>query len=360
MNLVLRYAVAIVTMLMFGFKAQAQQMWGAGLYGGAGMCNYNYQIGENASAVADLIDEEKNILKEMEKELSDKKRELSEAKRNMDKAMNTFTRSGYTKGSSAHSLIERQINNPKECGIYQQDANDKNDRCPTIGQTDCASKIKPETVEPFSPSVWKNVCDHSNRGVKGEVCRQKIDGQMAYKYDVGECEKALNDWQKHKKEVAQLTEEVNQRKQAVANQKKYINRDLKKEYSAAVKEHQQELREQMTEGGCVDCMIQGSGGGVYKPYKPSGWEIAANVALGVGAMYLGKQMTQYVSDNNAKLGFATQAPPSFGYGFPYFMGAAYGAIGGGIGGGAFGCGGGMGGTGYGMGPYGMMGGFGLA
>jgi hypothetical protein len=186
--------------------------------------------------------------------------------------------------------------------------------------------------------------------VRDQVCDQNIPGSRPKTYSSENCKKHLRAWIDKQKELRENETKIAELELKVKELEAIVKMN-KIELREARKEYQREMRERMSEGECVDCMVQQ--GTIIAPRKPTGWEIAANVALGLGSMYLGNKLNQYAIDSNAKLGFPTQPYPAFGYGFPYFMGALYGALGGSLGYGGFGCFGGV------MGPYGAMGPMGM-
>ncbi len=252
------------------------------------------------------------------------------------------------------------------------------------GSSDDCSGLVP--IEGFSSRDWRQACGDKPGHVKPIICQSRSAHKDHGKsFDVGRCEGHLADWI----DQSDRSIEVDQKIKELKAQIKDIDLDLKalkKDKKIAIKDYQREVREEMTEGGCVGCMIQA--GNVYAPQRPSGWEVAGNVALGIGSMYFGNELNKYQTDQNAKLGFPTQSYSAIGYGMPYFANALSGAIGGGTSGGAFGCGntgigaqggifgypgqtgmnpygmggmngmGGMGMNPYGMNPYGMGGGIG--
>ena len=121
----------------------------------------------------------------------------------------------------------------------------------------------------------------------------------------------------------------------------------------------------MTEGGCVDCMLRSSGYYGGGSSKPNWAGVLINGGAALASIWAGNDLQKYVAGQNARLGQTTQMYPSFGFGYPFIMGAIssalgggggfYGAVGGGLGQGGFGCANGMGGNGYGNmvgGPFG--------
>lgn len=220
------------------------------------------------------------------------------------------------------------------------------------GEADCGPSRS--STSPFSPAVWGQACQGSS--VSGSfICRQGID--QGPNFSDRMCESLLRDWLDKKKDADEADAKLGELESELARLN-IEKTDKQSEYKEAVKESREEYRRTLTEGGCIECMLQGNS--YYQQQRKPNWlEVGGNLLLGIGSMYFGQQQQRYISDNNAKLGFPSQSYPAIGYGYPYFMNALYGAVGGGMSGGAFGCGGGMGGAGGGGAfgyPNGMMGG----
>ena len=343
---------------LFSSLAQAQFSggnWGTGMYGGAGSCGYEVDVGDEATSVADDISKANDEIKELQEKLSDEKKELREKTHAIDKAKNEFERSGFKKESAVYSLVSNHIQNKKTCDQYKSIAppcDKKDETCQPASQS-------PESNDPFTSGAWSKICKNGSTDLKGnELCSQSGVGGTGYKFNPSSCASALNEWQKSFREkeesqskVTAINNEIKERKTAISG--------MKKDYKKAVREYAKEQKESSTEGGCYECMLSGNGA-VYKPYKSSALEIGGEVALGLGAMYMGSQLYKSTSANNASLGFPTAPVSTFGFGYPYFMGALYGAVGGGgMAGGSFGCGSSASGGGFGAGPYGMMGPWGM-
>lgn len=214
--------------------------------------------------------------------------------------------------------------------------------------TPAASTCQGSPTKPFPPQTWKGFCGPQPGEIKPALCDYSTG--RAKNFNADKCKEYLDKWQKAQKELAEATL-AEQRLKLEVDELSAIIKITNEELRAIRKEYQRELREQMSEGDCVDCIMQA--GQIYSPRKASGLEIGANVAMGLASVYLGNRSQRYISDNNAKLGFATQPYPSVLNGYPYFMNAIYGAVGGGIAGGAgcFNAGGGAGAGGGGMWGY---------
>lgn len=218
------------------------------------------------------------------------------------------------------------------------------------GESDCGPSRS--STSPFTPGVWSHACQGSS--VSGSyICRQGVD--QGPNFNDRLCESLLRDWAERKKDADEALAKVGEL-EGELSRLNIEKADKQSEYKDAVKESREEYRRTLTEGGCLECMMQGQS--YYQQQRKPNWlEVGGNLLLGVGSMYFGNQQQRYISDNNAKLGFPSQTYPAIGFGYPYFMNALYGAVGGGMSSGGFGCGGGMGGGGGAFGyPPGMMGG----
>ncbi len=376
-------------MTLVSAKSHAQ-MWGAGVYGGMSQCPYQVDVGDAATDIADAIDQLNEDMSNLKEKQSDAQKEAREAKRDYESGRDTVSRYGLSKESV--SLLEKHISSPKTCGQYDNflckdgkcsasptKCNTSKDGADSKGgsSADAGSGWQCGTEDTSDFPGWDKACDVTKAGYvdAAKACDfgNKIDSSKSYaKFDRSKCVDGLSKWQKSYDVWKKKDAESNDLKQQIADIKSRI-KVAQKDYKKEVKEYQREQQKSQTEGGCVQCMLAGNGY-VSQPKRSNTGEIIANVGLGIAAMYFGQQQNQYISDNNAKLGFQSQSYPSLGYGFPYFMGALsgamnggssgggggfYGGVGGGVGSGAFGCGSGMGGTGSVNGSGGMMGPFGM-
>ncbi len=212
----------------------------------------------------------------------------------------------------------------------------------------------------FKYDRWKYICDWDRTGkvYSAYVCAPGYEWSVDKKdFDSKACGASLKDLTDYLGKKRQYDREMEAMTRDLQALEDSIDR-MKTDKRKATREYKRELREAMTEGGCVECIIGGSGG--YSGQSQSNtWDVIANLGLGLGGMLIGADMQRSMSKTNAKLGFQTQPIPSLGFGYPYFMNAIYGAVGSSLGGGAFGCGSGAGGAGNMNGPMGMMNPFGL-
>lgn len=245
---------------------------------------------------------------------------------------------------------EEYIVAPPEGQPTQHEPNQDDGASVPDGEIDCGPSRS--STSPFSPGVWSQACQGSS--VSGSyICRQGVD--QGPNFNDRLCESLLRDWVEKKKDADEALAKVGEL-EGELSRLNIEKADKQSEYKDAVKESREEYRRTLTEGGCIECMMQGQS--YYQQQRKPNWlEVGGNLLLGVGSMYFGNQQQRYISDNNAKLGFPTQSYPAIGFGYPYFMNALYGAVGGGMSSGGFGCGGGMGGGGGAFGyPPGTMGG----
>lgn len=249
-----------------------------------------------------------------------------------------------------YDIVAPPKNQPQQQRLPQDDGASVPDG---EGEYDCGPSRGP--TAPFTPGVWSQACQGSS--VSGSfICRQGVD--QGPNFNDRLCESLLRDWAEKKKDADEALAKVGEL-EGELSRLNIEKSDKAAEYKDAVKETREEYRRTLTEGGCIECMMQGQS--YYQQQRKPNWlEVGGNLLLGIGSMYFGNQQQRYISDNNAKLGFPTQSYPAIGYGYPYFMNALYGAVGGGMSSGGFGCGGGIGGGMGGGGafgyPNGMMGG----
>ncbi|MFN7729341.1 MAG: hypothetical protein ACK5P7_09320, partial [Bdellovibrio sp.] len=361
-------------------KARAQN-WGTGMYGGMQSCPYELQIGEEAASIKEEMEERNKDLKEAKSDLAKMKSRLSSLKSSVNSQKDLFKLTGFE--GEAFSIIENHITGGYSCNTYQraecrgtaEASTPDPSRMPAgdipgnrrplpqddggasrsgTPQGDPCGQGNLTSPSPFAPSVWARACE--NGGLRGSICEQNIPGNRPRGYNFDSCRRYLGLWAEKQRELRQSEFKIAELDARVKELEAYT-KAKKQELRESIKEYVREQRQAQTEGGCLDCMITGNSG-VMQPRRASGWEIGANLVLGLGAMYLGNNLNKYTADQNARLGFPTQPYPALGYGMPFFQGALYGAVGGSMGGGAFGCAGGANGSGFANGPYGMMGPFG--
>ena len=384
MNLGKMSVLLIGLATLLGAEKASAQNWGTGMYGGMQSCPYELQIGEEAASIKEEMEERNKDLKDAKSELSKMKSRLSSLKTSVNSQKDLFKLTGFE--GEAFSTIENHITGGYSCNTYQRvdcrggqadSAVADNSRMPAadmpgtprppVGppgdggvprngtpQGDPCGQGNLTSPEPFAPSVWARACE--NGGLRGSICEQNIPGNRPRGYNFDSCRRYLSLWAEKQRELRQSEFKIAELDARVKELEAYT-KAKKQELRESIKEYVREQRQAQTEGGCIDCMIAGNSG-VLQQRRASGWEIGANVVLGLGAMYLGNNLNKYTTDQNARLGFPTQPYPALGYGMPFFQGALYGAVGGSMGGGAFGCAGGANGGGFANGPYGMMGPFG--
>lgn len=328
--------------------------WGTGAWGGMQACPYPHSSGENASLYEDQIAETRESISEMRRQLSAKKSEKRKLDR-IDVKRSSDRIDRYFAGEYS-DFIKQHIENSKVCANY------KGMRSPEqtqIGGTEGGDEVSPtsqEEVTGFQLAEWARACDGTRPGsVSPAVCDvPKYKSPDNKRFTAVECKKSLSDYRRDYAKSMKLQQEI----EALEDGIRSANESIKETSQIAREELREQQREQMEGGICIGCAVQG-GGYQYQKREPDWANVAVNAGAGVLATLLGYQSNKMVADRNAQLGWPTQSYPAWGYGFPFLMNAAYGAIGGGVGQGAFGCAGGMGGAGFGNGPMGMMGPFGM-
>lgn len=387
MKMVLRTMLAMGMMMLMYSTSHA--FYGTGMVGAMGACQYEVAAGDDAADIQDEIDEVQDELDDAKENLKDAKSRLRQAESERRKAERDVTLRGIK--SEYFRAIQSHFENNRSCDEYK-DSWDINgvaavsqapNRIPAGGpggsdqyHEDGGAARGPDALErpeggsssgevekneiafPYTPQQWKAICDRTRPGrVLSSACGSPAEAKTGRMFDANACKGGLNKYYSSKSEVDEAKKVVEQMEASVKELQAAI-KELRGEKKKAAREYAREQRREMTEGGCVDCMLGGNGY-VFKQQKPSGMEIAANFVLGAGAILAGKSQNETIAKYNAKLGFPSSSYPSVGYGFPYIMAGLYGALGGGIGHGGFGCGSSMAGGGYANGPGGMMGPFGL-
>lgn len=360
--------------LTWSSTGAAQSFYGSGMLGANQACGYEVEIGEEATSIKDEIEEVKEHLKDLQDEAKDIKSKIRRLRttqtRSQQRIEKNFLSSEYL------SVITSYVNLGKagKCNEYNTPTTiPAGGGSPTPVQGCPPSPVadgQPLTISPFTCTGWQTyVCKGPAKVDASFLCSDKVlatnvvtdsssvrpDSGRRTGINTSDCVDRINEYVKSSTELNELTAKEEVLKSQIAALKDQIT-DKKKDFRDAYKDFQREQREEYLEGGCVDCYLMG--GQMVQPKRASTGEVIGQVALGLGAMYFGNQAQNYTAKQNARLGYPTQSYPSVGYGFPFFMGALYGAIGGGVGSGGFGCSGGVGGSGFGNGPYGMMGPFG--
>ena len=368
--------------------------WGSGMSGAIGGCGYKVDVGPDAKATLEDMKDLKKKLKQDDRDLRDAQKADSEAREALRKANREF--SGlYVHNSrvvrfalNGLGVIDSRVTK-KGTGFACADVFEISDSktvsgttsTTTAGTTTTASassttpKLK-KSIEPLNPDDYYRACKSIGSG--------EMDGDtFCHISIVNKTSKNGKDANDERKEnwdancsgnfdaLSQAAKDAREKADALAQAKKVKDDDIKefealndkgsKEVEDYLEQKREDAEASTSESGiCLACMLAANGA-VYQRPEPNLPLVGANLALGLGAMYLGNQLNKYDANQNAKLGFATQPVPSFGYAWPFIMGAFYGAVGGGgTAGGSFGCGSSMSGGGYSMGPYGMSSPYGLA
>ncbi|MCS6838650.1 MAG: hypothetical protein NZ480_07355, partial [Bdellovibrionaceae bacterium] len=312
--------------------------WGTGMWGALQHCGFEVARSSEVEAIEEEIKERKKDLERTRSELRKKEGRQKILRTRIQGTKESLKQIGFQ--GDALNFLENHIRNQKKCGEYCSAAG---------GPPPC------NPTNPFPLEQWKPHCGPNDGEVRDTICEVNVSRAPHFHED--RCKERINKWMEDEKELREVTKEVEELKSKIkvlSAELKILGVDLKE----ARKIYQEELREQILEGECVDCYIVGNQ--VYRPRKPSGAEILGHVALGAIGSLFQHRLNKYAIDSNAKLGFATQPYPAFMAGFPYFMGALYGAIGGSLGYGGFGCFGGPFGPYGALGPLGLMGVYGNA
>jgi len=409
------------------FAAKAQYGMVAG-----GSCPYQQDMGDDVTSAQDDIKQANDELKELKIDLKDAKTDVKDFQRNYDRAKQDFERRGLQDDFAG--TVESHIENGAKCTDYKDyvpvggmqvapqpnQSSDQNSArrgvavdshlqgSPNMGQaadiagpgasndseeTNLITSNRAPANAPsegnnstatatgggnqdhgqFTTDEWHSVCDPYKAGhVTDSVCQ--IDRMKVEKvFSLPACKKSVKDMYDAQQKL-KAAQNKQDNLQAAIDSKKEDIASLKRNLRDAIKQHNEDLKEEMTEGGCVDCMLKSSGYQVERRDNSSSTgAVVTNLGLGIASMVLGNQMQKTVAGYNARLGYPTQPVPAFGYGYPFIMagvgaaiaggaggGGYYGAVGSGGGNGAFGCastgGGGMnGGGGMMYGPGGVMG-----
>jgi uncharacterized protein len=383
--------LVVIPLTLVGFMPTANaQMYGSGMYGGTQSCPYQQQIGDEAQSIQDDINDRKELLAEAQAELREAKSDKRELERKMQSARSTIERRGIQ--SEYFSHIADHIEGRISCTDYQghlipggrkvqgggefnvlktvslmliQDTEEVR-RLPANAPTeDDSSTATGEgnalgDPSPWTANEWSSVCDYPVPGrVLSGACAVTRAKVASASFSLELCKSNLKTYQDTKGKLDGVTARMDGLETQIATIKDELSM-LRGTMKEAIREHQKDLREQMTEGGCVGCFLQGSGY-VYQKPKTDWGGVVTGLGLGIASMYFGNDLQKSNQAQYARLGgdvSQLQTYPSFGYGFPFIMGAigsalggggggVYGGVSGGVGGGAFGCAGGYGGGGYG-------------
>jgi hypothetical protein len=358
-----RLAILAVSSVTLSAMSANAQMWGTGVMMGQQSCPYNVSAGDGASSYLDEYNEVKKAKSEEEAKLREMKRKLRNLEKSLDKereAIEDTIDSRYTSDLIAH------MDGTHTCQDYDYDEITPTKTNTTVDQD--GEPVMPSADAPqvgaqtgmtkltgFSPKQWRGVCQAGKGVVNTAICTTTgFASSDRGKYSPNDCKKALTSYRKDTVDYQKTQTDIERSEDRIANYKEQLPelmRDAKQRYK--------EDRQAGTEGDvCLTCIAGGSGY-VSERQSPDWAGVAANVGVGLAAMYMGYQQNKMVAQYNSNLGWPTQSYPTWGYGLPFLANGLYGALGGGIGAGGFGCAGGIGGGGFGTGYMGGMGPFGL-
>lgn len=325
--------------LLFAFSAQAQtNAWGTGQWGGNQACPYqNNPMAMGAPGASNMSDEVRELmdnLKETKSKLAAKKSQKVKLERDLDRSRKDIEDALQ---SNVADFIFAHMENSRNCDEYFPPEN-----------APAARSSRPKTTPstgPFEKQEWAELCS-GHGGISPRVCTDyRGDEKRA---SSSNCQKALPAYRKNFAASQKLQDEIDGLDRTIETMNDNL-KDARKEASLP------------KDGGgyCLECMQRNSGYQMQAQQPSTNWGgVLANVGMGLAGMYAGYESNKTTAQYNSNIGFATQPTSSFGYGYPYFQAAAYGAMGGGIGQGSFGCGAGYGGTGNMNGMMGMGGPFG--
>jgi hypothetical protein len=300
--------------------------WGMGAYGLMSQCPYNYEVAGGSVDEIDTLNEIETDIRDLKDKQKDLKSDISRLERNIEKHKAALT---ATLGVKADTVITH-IEGRHACSGYNG--------------CDPAQPDKGFSHDEFTNEEWIKYCDSKSPGnVNESLCLEQAKaggGSNKCRLAAGGLEANVKDKDRKQAELEALEAQLD----ALNEQKRTVRREASK----AIRDAQKEA----LEGGCLECMLGGNGQ-VYKPRRPTGWEILGGVAagaIGAGIGYLGANQAMRT---NAQLGFPTNPANGFGWPMGMMLGsmAIYGAINGGMNG-AYGCNGGMNGM---YGPGGLMG-----
>ena len=331
--------IFIFLILLVGVRAHGQTpAWGNGQWGGMQACPYQTNPmamgAPGASNVSDEVRQIQDDIKDAKSKLASKKSQKKTVDRDMEKAHKDIE--DVIQGKYAE-FVFAHIENSRECEEYRPEEG--------AATTSRGRPKAPAKTGPFSSDEWQDLCE--GRGaVSGEVC-VNYKGTSG-KASTGNCQKALPVYRKKYAESQKLQDEVDSIDREVGSLNDKL-KDARQDAIAAQKDGSDV---------CLECLAR-SNGYTVQPQQSTNWPgVIAGVGMGLAGMYAGYKTNQVTAQYNSNIGFATQPASSFGYGYPYFNAAMYGAMGGGVGQGNFGCGAGYGGTGNVNGMMGMGGPFG--
>lgn len=335
--------LVMCVLIPMGFTIHAEaQLAGTGMMGGMQACPYQQNIGDNAQSIQDDI----NDAKERLNDLNEKKREARSKKSELERAVNRAKGELERRGLQADfaAKVIDHIQEGRACTEYQgyvvpggktvsewteeeaynsrMPANDSNWAPSEVNQTSVtAVGNAPNDPGPFSPTEWARFCDPRNKGkVTSYVCAIERAQVPKGAFNIEICKTSVKSFQDNRDKLKSAEAELAAIDAQIESQKTEIaamRGTLKEEIRA----YQKEMKEQMTEGGCIDCMLRGSGS--FYSSKPN-WGAAAIYGAGALVSILGGMDLQKTATHEwARLGQKYDPQfPAFGYGFPFIMGAA--------------------------------------
>ena len=345
------FLVTFSMVVGFSLLANAQQMWGTGMYPAMQGCGYPQSNVTNAggargtSAAAtemDKITKEKDDLDTKSSDLdnkigaaSDKLTAMLKADADMDVAspVTDFLDSGKT--CEAFKQDKWSCVNTPEIPSPSDSVDPKKDSAP--GSSVCSDN---------AAIAWDTIC--KNGKITPIVCESDLyhakevpsyfdeDKLRKWTSDTGSlCKDRLKNLQKLEGEKAKLDKK---------------GRDLEKRAQRADEKAEAQAERDERRGKTEACATCNAPAQTQSP-KWWQWGIAgiADVANGLEGYFTQK----HIADNAAKLGWVDyQSPSATSFGYPYALMGLYGSTMAGAGGGGFGCGMGVGGGM--MNPYGMQ------
>ncbi len=424
--------VFAVLAFLFSATAQypQQQNWGTGQYPAQPACGYQNSIGDEATSLRDEVNQRTRELAGAKSDLRRLRGRQNSLRSSVAAQRDLFKLTGFD--GPAFNQIEAHINSGASCNQYSgycdfqssggYSSNESTDSSiesiqgettlsrmpaadlggykapidegdvpiePEVDQdsnpppnnrvTRPAPRPRPQRQRPqcvdgnqvitggMAEGVFLSQCGPGPGEMRASVCDQIVEGSQPRGRNPSSCRKYLANWMERQRELRGMEFEMAELDAKIL-ELEALTKASKVELAEAMNERQRNLREGLTEGGCLDCALNpggGYGGGFQQAPQRSGlWDLAGGIiAAGVNA-YSSYSLGKYVANQNAKIGFQTQQIPLTGHilsaGWPMISGGLYGAMGGGGGRGSFGCGGGPFGGGQQFGQNGFAGANGFA
>lgn len=313
-----------------------QQQWGSGQWGASQGCSYQQKMAPGAVSGDDETKDLTNQIAEAKKQLKAKKNEKTRLDRELERTkedINGVITEEYS------SFIFEHIENNRQCVDYKgYSANASTQTSGSEGGKTISPEAEMIPIQSFSSAQWGKYCDPSKTGnVSSGVCDAAPFRQSERNgASISECKKGLSAYRKNYGQSQKLQTEMERLNRSIER----LNDNLKQakaDAKEAMKENGGRLAQ--TEGDiCIECAKSGNG---YNPERSqTNWgNVAANVGVGLAAMYMGYKSNQMVTDANASIGMPTYGTsPAWSYGLPYLQQGIYGAISSGSSQGGFGCG----------------------